>query len=60
MAEPAKPGALSRWFDRRGWSDLIIEWGALLGFTDGFVCGGSGGIEKWGKLYDMVQWMELL
>jgi putrescine transport system permease protein len=24
MAEPAKPGALSRWFDRRGWSDLII------------------------------------
>ncbi len=24
MADPAKPGVLSRWFDRRGWSDLII------------------------------------
>jgi putrescine transport system permease protein len=24
MAGPAKPGTLSRWFDRRGWSDLII------------------------------------
>ena len=22
--------------------------------------GGGGGIKKWGKLYDMVQWIELV